>query len=135
VPAERAVSVSGRLILIAGVGSILGPLLGSSVMSAFGIDGLFDYMTGVAALFALFALSRAASVRAPFYKRRRPFLLVPAIFAHEFAHTPGKAGPAPTASSDNHLGMAADLVGGRPQQAAGKSFSRGFVRDCVRLQG
>jgi MFS family permease len=85
-PAERAVSVSGRLILISGVGSTLGPLLGSSVMSAFGIRGLFHYMAVVAALFALFALARALSVRPPAFKRRRPFLLIPAIFAHPLAH-------------------------------------------------
>lgn len=35
-PAERAVAVSGRLILISGTGSALGPLLGSAVMSAYG---------------------------------------------------------------------------------------------------
>jgi MFS family permease len=85
-PAERAVAVSGRLILISGVGSTLGPLLGSSVMSAFGIRGLFHYMATVAALFALFALARALSVRPPAFKRRRPFLLIPAIFAHPLAH-------------------------------------------------
>jgi MFS family permease len=85
-PAERAVSVSGRLILISGVGSTLGPLLGSSVMSALGIRGLFDYMGAAAALFALFALARALSVRSPAFKRRRPFLLIPAIFAHSLAH-------------------------------------------------
>ena len=53
-------------------GSTLGPLLGSSVMSALGIRGLFDYMGAAAALFALFALARALSVRSPAFKRRRP---------------------------------------------------------------
>ena len=85
-PAERAVSVSGRLILVSGIGSALGPLLGASAMSAFGIRGLFHYMAAVAALFALFALARALGVRAPRFKRRRPFLLLPAIFAHDLAH-------------------------------------------------
>jgi MFS family permease len=85
-PAERAVSVSGRLILISGVGSTLGPLLGSSVMAVLGIRGLFDYMAAAATLFALFALARALSVRAPEVKRRRPFLLIPTIFADSLAH-------------------------------------------------
>jgi MFS family permease len=85
-PAERAVSVSGRLILVSGIGSALGPLLGASAMSAFGIRGLFHYMAAVAALFGLFALARALGVRAPQFKRRRPFLLLPAIFAHDLAH-------------------------------------------------
>jgi MFS family permease len=85
-PAERAVSVSGRLILVSGIGSALGPLLGAATMEAFGIRGLFGYMAAVAALFALFALARGLSVRAPLFKRRRPFLLLPAIFAHDLAH-------------------------------------------------
>ena len=85
-PAEHAVSVSGRLILVSGIGSALGPLLGAATMSEFGIRGLFHFMAAVAALFALFALARGLSVRAPLFKRRRPFLLLPAIFAHDLAH-------------------------------------------------
>ena len=85
-PAEHAVSVSGRLILISGIGSALGPLLGAATMSEFGIRGLFHFMAAVTALFALFALARGLSVRAPLFKRRRPFLLLPAIFAHDLAH-------------------------------------------------
>ena len=85
-PAERAVAVSGRLILVSGIGSALGPLLGAATMEEFGIRGLFQFMAAVAALFALFALARGLSVRAPLFKRRRPFLLLPAIFAHGFAH-------------------------------------------------
>jgi MFS family permease len=84
-PAERAVAVSGRLILVSGIGSSLGPLLGAATMEQFGIRGLFGYMAAVAALFALFALARGLSVRAPSFKRRRPFLLLPAIFAHDLA--------------------------------------------------
>lgn len=87
-PAEHAVSISGRLILVSGIGSSVGPLLGSSVMSTFGIGGLFKYMAAAAALFAIFALARTFSVRPPVFKRRRPFLLVPAIFAHDLAHAP-----------------------------------------------
>jgi MFS family permease len=85
-PAERAVAVSGRLILISGVGSTLGPLVGSSMMEAFGIRGLFDSMAVAAALFGIFALARVISVRSPSFKRRRPFLLIPTIFAHPLAH-------------------------------------------------
>jgi len=85
-PAERAVSVSGRLILVSGLGSALGPLLGAATMEQFGVRGLFQFMAAVAALFALFALARGLSVRAPRFKRRRPFLLLPAIFAHDLAH-------------------------------------------------
>jgi len=85
-PAERAIAVSGRLILISGIGSAVGPLLGGVAMSEFGIRGLFHFMAAVTALFALFALARRLSVRASLFKRRRPFLLLPAIFAHDLAH-------------------------------------------------
>jgi fucose permease len=85
-PAEHAVAVSGRLILISGIGSAVGPLLRGATMSEFGIRGLFQFMAAVTALFALFALARGLSVRAPLFKRRRPFLLLPAIFAHDLAH-------------------------------------------------
>jgi len=86
------VSVSGRLILISGIGSALGPLLGASAMSALGIRGLFFGMSAVAVLFALFALTRAAGVRQPAFKRRRPFLLLPAIFSHDLAHAAKEPG-------------------------------------------
>ena len=93
VPAERAIAVSGRLILISGVGSVVGPLLGASVMEAFGIRGLFSFMAAVAALFAVFALTRALTVRAQGRKRRRPFRVVQAIFSHDLAHAPEEPRP------------------------------------------
>src|SRR5688572_9573314 len=61
-PAERAVAVSGRLILISGLGSVLGPLAGSAVMSAFGVVGLFYFMAATAGLFAIMALGRGLAV-------------------------------------------------------------------------
>ena len=88
-PAERAVAVSGRLILISGVGSALGPLLGSGVMSIYGIVGLFYFMAVTASLFAAFALARGLAVKPPFLKRERPILL-PAIFAQNLAHAPNE---------------------------------------------
>ena len=84
-PAERAVSVSGRLILISGTGSALGPLLGASAMETLGIGGLFQCMAVIAGLFAIFALTRTLGVSPPAAKRRRPFLLLPAIFSHDLA--------------------------------------------------
>jgi len=92
-PAERAVAVSGRLILISGMGSVLGPLLGSAVMSAYGVVGLFYFMAVTAALFAAFALTRGVLVSPPFFKRERPFLVLPAIFAQNLAHAPKETTP------------------------------------------
>jgi MFS family permease len=76
-PAERAGAVSGRLILISGTGSALSPLLGSVFVHG-----------GRHRLFALFAITRGIFVGAPLFKRVRPFLLLPAIFAQDLAHAP-----------------------------------------------
>jgi len=40
-PADRVLAVSGRLILVNGIGSFAGPLMGASVMERFAIDGVF----------------------------------------------------------------------------------------------
>jgi MFS family permease len=103
-PAERAVSVSGRLILISGVGSAVGPLVGGSAMSTFGIFGLLHFMAGVTALFALFALARGFGVRPPAFKRRRPFVVLPPIFAHDLAHAPAEAQSGVPPTSRRHGG-------------------------------
>ena len=42
----------GRLVLISGLGSIVGPLIGTSVMARFSIDGLLYFMAAAALLFA-----------------------------------------------------------------------------------
>ena len=87
-PAERALTVSGRMILISGIGSAVGPLLGSVVMSYLGVGGLFYFMATLTALFALFALARGFGVRPPSIKHHRPFLLLQPTFAHDLAHDP-----------------------------------------------
>ena len=87
-PAERAIAVSGRLILISGVGSALGPLVGSAVMSAFDVVGLFYFMAATAGLFAIMALGRSVAVSPPVFKRSRPFQLLQAIFTQNVAHAP-----------------------------------------------
>jgi MFS family permease len=87
-PRERAVAVSGRLILVCGAGSAIGPILGSAVMSTFGVGGLFNFLAAVTGLFALFALARGLSVAAPRLKRRRPFVMIQTIFSHDLAHAP-----------------------------------------------
>jgi MFS family permease len=87
-PAERAIAVSGRLILISGIGSALGPLLGSAVMSVYGVVGLFHFMAAITGLFAIMALTRGFVVSPPSFKRSRPFRLLQAIFAQNLAHAP-----------------------------------------------
>jgi MFS family permease len=56
---ERIVAVSGRLILLFGLGSITGPLLGTSFVVVFGINGVLYLIATVALLLALFAATRS----------------------------------------------------------------------------
>jgi MFS family permease len=84
-PADRIVAVSGRLILISGLGSIVGPLIGTSVMGRFSIDGLLYFMAAAALLLALVAIARRL-VRAPPTHQGRTFeILTPqaAPLAHD----------------------------------------------------
>jgi hypothetical protein len=79
----------------------LGPLLGGGVMTAFGIRGLLHFMAAVTALFALFALARGLGMRPPALKRRRPFLLLQPIFAHDIAHAPQESQSASEGSREH----------------------------------
>jgi MFS family permease len=53
--ADRVVAVSGRLILVSGVGSVLGPLIGASLMAHFEIDGVFYFMAAAVLMLAVVA--------------------------------------------------------------------------------
>jgi MFS family permease len=69
---EGAVSISGRLILMSGIGSTLGPLTGAWIMGYLDLHGVLYFMAGVAVLLGTAAtmkgLSRpsAPAVGAPF---------------------------------------------------------------------
>jgi MFS family permease len=83
-PAELVVAVSGRLILLNGLGSVLGPIAGMSVIGRLGIDGVLYFMSAAALLLALIAGTKSlTSVSQP--RLERPFeILAPqaAIVAH-----------------------------------------------------
>ena len=66
-PADRVVAVSGRLILVSGLGSVLGPLIGTSLMARFGIDGVFYLMAAAALLLALVAGGRSLVSASPIH--------------------------------------------------------------------
>jgi hypothetical protein len=57
-------------------------------MSIYGVSGLFYFMAIVAGLFSIFALTRGIAVAPPFFKRDRPFQVLPTIFAQNPAHAP-----------------------------------------------
>jgi MFS family permease len=85
-PADRVVAVSGRLILVSGIGSVLGPLIGASLMAHFEIDGVFYFMAAAALLLAVVAALGGLTTRAPQH-RDVPFeILTPQ--AGPLAHDP-----------------------------------------------
>jgi MFS family permease len=85
-PADRVVAVSGRLILVSGLGSIIGPLAGASLMAHFEIDGVFYFMAAAVLPLALFAGLGSLMTQPPRH-REMPFeILTPQ--AGPLAHDP-----------------------------------------------
>jgi len=84
-PSDRVVAVSGRLILVSGIGSVLGPLVGAMLMARFGIDGVFYFMAAAALLLALVAGAGHLMVAAPRHLQRTFGILTPqaAAMAHD----------------------------------------------------
>ena len=95
-PADRVVAVSGRLILLSGVGSVLGPLIGMSLMGPFGIDGVFYLMAAAAFLLAVFAGGRTLLFASPPHRERSFEILAPqaASLAHDPLGSSNKLTPA-----------------------------------------
>lgn len=61
---ERVVAISGRLILVNGIGAMIGPFTGSWVMAQRDIDGVLYFMAAAAGLLALAAAGKVL-LRAP----------------------------------------------------------------------
>jgi MFS family permease len=76
-PADRVVAVSGQLILISGIGSVVGPLIGTNIMARSGIDGLFYFMTCSALLLTLVAVGFSLIKASPLHLRRSFEILAP----------------------------------------------------------
>ena len=85
-PTDRVVAVSGQLILVSGLGSVIGPLIGTSFMARFGIDGVFYFMAAAALLLAFLAAGRSLTTPSPEH-RERPFEIL-APQAAPLAHDP-----------------------------------------------
>lgn len=79
-PADRVVAVSGRLILLSGFGSALGPIVGAGIMARLGIDGLLYFMAASTAVLAAVAGLRIMH-RAPPPHVERPFEIIDPLAA------------------------------------------------------
>src|SRR6516165_3921086 len=86
IPTDRVVAVSGQLILMSGLGSVIGPLIGTSFMARFSIDGVFYFMAAAALLLAFLAAGRSLTLPPPDH-RERPFEIL-APQAAPLAHDP-----------------------------------------------
>jgi MFS family permease len=95
-PADRVVAVSGTLILLSGLGSVVGPLIGSILMAHFKIDGVFYFMAAVALILAFLAAGRSLTTTAP-QRLERPFEIL-APQAASLAHDPLEASDEPLTS-------------------------------------
>jgi MFS family permease len=71
-PLDKVLAVSSRLILVSGIGSVIGPLIGSSLKPQFGIDGVFNLMAAAALTLALIAVRRSMVSASPPHLER-PF--------------------------------------------------------------
>ncbi len=79
-PCDRVVAVSGRLILVSGFGSALGPVVGAGVMVWSDIDGLLYFMAAATALLAAVVILRIRA-KAPPVKVERPFEIIDPLTA------------------------------------------------------
>ncbi len=92
-PADRVVAVSGRLILVSGFGSVLGPLIGAVLMTRFNIDGVFYFMVAAALLLALVAGAGHMVATPPRHMARTFSVLTPqaTALAHDQLSSSGDA--------------------------------------------
>jgi len=86
IPTDRVVAVSGQLILMSGLGSVIGPLIGTSFMARFSIDGVFYFMAAAALLLAFLAAGRSLTTPPPEHRERSFEILAPQ--AAPLAHDP-----------------------------------------------
>lgn len=91
VEADKVVAVSGQLILINGIASLLGPIVGTSFLGAAGIEGVFIFMGAVGGVFAAFAVWRYASI-AGAEQKERSFLLLNERMSQPITHVAGEEG-------------------------------------------
>lgn len=84
-PADRVVAVSSRLILLSGLGSVLGPLIGANLKPNFGIHGVLYLIAVTAIVLAVLAVTRSLTSKEPPHLERPFTVLAPqaAALAHD----------------------------------------------------
>jgi MFS family permease len=94
-PGDRVIAVTGRLILVSGCASVVGPLIGTILMQAYDIDGVLYLLAVAALLLAVFAAAGSLTSPSPAH-RERPFdVLAPqaSSLAHDPRGTPERPSP------------------------------------------
>ena len=104
-PDDRIVAVSGQLILVSGLGSVIGPLIGTNLMAHFSIDGVFYFMAAAALLLAVLAAGRSFTTASPQHLKRPFEILAPQ--AAPLAHDPLGASDEPPSSEA--VGLASEV--------------------------
>ena len=84
-PADQVVAVSGQLILLSGFGSVLGPLIGMTLMTRFDVNGVLYLMAAAALLLSVIAAIKSLTTASPPHLERTFDILTPqaAPLAHD----------------------------------------------------
>ncbi|GGK35171.1 MFS transporter [Salinarimonas ramus] len=99
---DQAVAVSGQLILVNGLFSAAGPIIGTGLMGETGFDGVFALVAAIGTAFMAFAIWRALRVEGP-EKRERPFVILNERMSQTVGHVasdPEVVEPAPVGAEE-----------------------------------
>jgi MFS family permease len=94
-PGDRVIAVTGRLILVSGCASVVGPVIGTILMRAYGIDGVLYLLAVAAVLLASFAAAGSMISTSPAHRERSFEILAPqaSVLAHDPLGSPDECGP------------------------------------------
>ena len=82
---EKVVSTSGQLILINGIASFFGAIIGTTIMGRVGVEGVYIYISVIAALFIVGTCWRICRVEGAINKER-PFVILSERMGQPLAH-------------------------------------------------
>ena len=87
--------MSSRLILLSGLGSVAGPLIGMSLMARFDINGVFYLIAAAALLLALIAAGTSLISASPLHVERSFEIMAPQTAALADDRLGSSSEPAP----------------------------------------